>query len=280
MKISIVTISFNQARYLEQTIKSIIEQQYEELEYIIVDPGSTDGSREIINKYKNFFKKIIFEPDNGPADGLNKGFSFASGEIFAYLNSDDYFLPGTLKKINEYFQQSINIDVIYGNGYITDDSNRIFRRFYSDSFTPWRFVHNGCVVMQQSTFFTNNAFRSIGGFNENNHIWWDAELLLDFSMNNKKIKKVDDFLSVFRIHEESISGQKWKNDINSKRIDEIRKQTHARLFKKVTGESFNERKNIYFYVAYIQKIILQPRTAFWKLIEKIGFTKKNVKTFR
>jgi glycosyltransferase involved in cell wall biosynthesis len=88
MKISVVTVSFNQAAFLERAIRSVIDQGYKNLEYIIVDPGSTDGSREIIERYRNYFTQVILSPDDGPADGLNKGFAHATGDICAYVNSD------------------------------------------------------------------------------------------------------------------------------------------------------------------------------------------------
>ena len=152
MKFSIVTISYNQANFLEHAILSVLTQDYPEIEYIVVDPGSTDGSREIIEKYSKQIDHIIFEPDNGPSDGLNKGFEHATGDIFGYINSDDAYLPGTFRKIANAFIKYSKADVIYGHGYIVDSQGRRLRRFYSDRFTSWRFVHGGCVVMQPSTF--------------------------------------------------------------------------------------------------------------------------------
>jgi glycosyltransferase involved in cell wall biosynthesis len=271
MKISIVTISFNQARFLEQAILSVITQNYPNIQYIVVDPGSTDGSLDIIKKYRDHIDAVIFEKDRGPADGLNKGFSFASGDIFGYLNSDDYYLPSTFEKVVQYFQNYQDADVIYGNGYIANSTGIILKRFYSDDFTPWRFVHKGCVVMQQSTFFRRNAFQSIGGFNTNNPIWWDAELLLDFVLAYKKTKRVNDFLSVFRLHNESISGQKGLVNSRAKELDVLRKKTHSRLYNKVMGKPLEESAKVFFALAYIQKIILQPKGMFWKVLEKTGF---------
>ena len=97
-RVSIVTISFNQAAFLERAIRSVVEQNYPLVEYIVVDPGSTDGSRDIIEKYRSRISKIIYEKDSGPANGLNKGFEAASGEIFGYINADDAYLPGALSK--------------------------------------------------------------------------------------------------------------------------------------------------------------------------------------
>lgn len=88
-RVSIVTISFNQAQFVERAILSVLEQDYPHIEYIVVDPGSTDGSREIIDKYRDRIARIIFESDDGPADDLNKGFAKASGEIYGFLNSEN-----------------------------------------------------------------------------------------------------------------------------------------------------------------------------------------------
>src|SRR6202171_6644991 len=96
-RVSIVTISFNQAPFLERAIRSVVEQDYPDIEYIVVDPGSTDGSRDIIERYRSRISQVIYEPDHGPADGLNKGFASATGDIFGSINADDAFLPGAVR---------------------------------------------------------------------------------------------------------------------------------------------------------------------------------------
>ncbi len=277
MKISIVTISFNQAQFLERCIRSVIEQDYENIEYIVVDPGSTDGSREIIEKYRDQISKIIFEPDNGPVDGLNKGFAVATGDIFGYINSDDAYLPGTFRKVAESFQRYFDTKVIYGHGYIVDPEGYIKRRFYSDRFTPWRFVHGGAVVMQQSTFFRKDAFLVVGGFNQHNPIWWDAELLLDFAMLRMEMRVIKDFWSVFTIHDQSISGQKGKQSNRSHKIDADRRKTHQRLYRKVIGHPPSRWTSFLMMLARVQKWFMRPVATIWRLIEKLGLRTGRVK---
>jgi glycosyltransferase involved in cell wall biosynthesis len=269
VKISIVTISYNQAEFLERAIRSVIEQNYDEIDYIVVDPGSTDGSREIIEKYRDRITKIIYEPDQGPPDGLNKGFAVATGDIFGYLNSDDAFLPGALSRVAKSFQRYEDAKVIYGHGYIVDRNGRVKRRFYSDRFTPWRFVHGGAVVMQQSTFFRKDAFLTVKGFNQSNPIWWDAELLLDFAMLDMKMRVINDFWSVFTIHHQSISGQKGQNSIKSHKINSDRKKTYERLYRKVTGHGPDYWTPFFMLIARIQKWIMQPVGSTWRVIEKL-----------
>src|ERR1700685_847119 len=99
MKFSVVTISFNQRQYLEEALRSVLTQDYPAIEYIVVDPVSTDGSRELIESFASQLARVIFEPDRGAADGLNNGFQHASGDIFGFLNSDDVLLPGVMSNV-------------------------------------------------------------------------------------------------------------------------------------------------------------------------------------
>jgi glycosyltransferase involved in cell wall biosynthesis len=275
MKISIVTISFNQAHFLERAIRSVITQDYPDIEYIVVDPGSTDGSRDIIEKYRNRITQIILENDNGPADGLNKGLLRASGEIFGYLNSDDLLLyPWVLKEVAELFNNNPSLDVVCGNGYIIDKNGLPIRRFYSDNFSPWRFIHWGCNIMQPSTFYRRKVVDEIGGFNRENTVTWDIELLLDIALAGKNIITVPNFWSVFTLHSESISSQKGNDTERSRSIENLRKIHRKRFYRKVTGKNPGWSFPILCGWARLQKWILQPRGTFWRVFEKLGIPPK------
>ena len=270
MKVSIVTISFNQARFLERAIRSVVEQDYDDIEYIVLDAGSTDGSRDIIEKYREHIARTIFEPDDGPADGLNKGFAQATGDIFGYVNSDDAFLPGTISKVVALFQATPTVDVIYGHGYIIDGDGAVQRRFYSDRMTAWRFVHDGATIMQQSTFFRREALYDAIGFNVENRICWDGELILDMFLAGCRMSLVNDFWSVFTVHEDSISGQTGDKSEVAKEYDELRRFYRAYLYEKVMGKPFEQRNVILFAVARVQKWLLNPTGTLWRTIESIG----------
>ena len=110
--VSIITPSFNQAAYLEQTLCSVLDQSYPHIEYLVVDGGSTDASPAIIQRYASRLAWWVSEPDHGQAEGLNKGLQRASGEIIAWLNSDDLYLPGTLHRVARFFQQHPDVDVV------------------------------------------------------------------------------------------------------------------------------------------------------------------------
>ncbi|MBI3738125.1 MAG: glycosyltransferase, partial [Chloroflexi bacterium] len=113
--VSIVTPSFNQSAYLEQTMKSVLEQDYRDLEYIVVDGGSIDGSVDIIKKYSSRLAFWTSERDRGQADAINKGMAHARGEILAWLNSDDYYLPGAISSAVKIFEQNPDVVLIYGD---------------------------------------------------------------------------------------------------------------------------------------------------------------------
>ena len=269
MKVSIVTISFNQARFLERAICSVLEQDHDDIEYIVVDAGSTDGSREIIERYRDQIAKVIFEPDEGPADGLNKGFAQATGEIFGYINADDAYLPGAIRKAVDAFRANRSVNVVCGHGYIVNADGAVLRRFYSDRFAAWRYVHGGVAVVQQSTFFRREAYSRVGGFNAENRISWDTELLLDMCLAGCRFAVVNDFWSIFRIHDTSISGQQGDDEL-SRRLRQRFHDTNARLYEKAMGRPPDFRAKLWMPVARLEKWLLQPAPAFWRGLEKLG----------
>ena len=261
MKVSIVTISFNQAAFLERAIKSIVEQDYDDIEYIVVDPGSTDGSREIIEKYRSKITTFISDPDEGPADGLNKGFAAATGEIFAYINADDALLPGAVRSVVDFFNNRPDTDVVTGHGYIIDGNEKVIRRFFSAPFSLWRFAYGHSVVIQQSTFFRNSAYQKVGGFNLANITSWDAELLLEMAMHGAKVRKANAYWSVFTLHPDSISG-------SQRRADES-EVNHLRYFERVLGRSPKPIDKIWNTVARIGRWAADPARGFCMLFDKI-----------
>lgn len=250
MKISIVTISFNQARFLERAICSIIEQDHKDMEYIVVDPGSTDGSRDIIEHYRDKIAKIIYETDNGPADGLNKGFANAHGEIFGFLNSDDVLEPNTLSRVVECFENHPDVDVISGHSWVIDAEGNIKRRFISDRFRLSLAVYNACILSQASTFFRATAFRRACGFNSENRLTWDSELFIDMALGGARFLLVPEYWSRFRVYEDSISG-------SGKPLCQY-KTHHERIFRKIKGYEQNTLDRCLILVAGFIRKVLNP----------------------
>ena len=160
LTVSVVTTSFNQARFLERTILSVLEQNYPSLEYIVLDPGSTDGSRAIIERYRDRITKIIFDRDSGPADALNCGLAQATGDFCAYINSDDALLPGAVSKAVKAFERHPEVDIIYAHGYMVDGDDRILRRVRSTPFDLRRYLYAACRC-SNSPLFSSGALSSL-----------------------------------------------------------------------------------------------------------------------
>ena len=257
MRVSIVTISYNQAEFLERAIKSVIEQDYEDIEYIVVDPGSTDGSREIIERYRSKIDKIIFEPDDGPADGLNKGFAAAEGEIYSFINADDMLLPGAIRLVADQFALMPAVDVLSGHTWIIDENDRKLRRFYSRRFSLRRYAYGAAVLAQQSTFFRTAAYHRTFGFNVKNRIAWDGELWVDLALAGANFLRLDKMLACFRVYSDTISG--------SGRMQKEYDIYVNRIFQKIMGR----KKNAIDEVVRIGMKVLEYAFDPWLFWERI-----------
>jgi len=160
--VSIVTPSFNQARYLEETICSVLGQSYPRLEYIIVDGGSTDGSLETIKKYAHRLAWWVSEPDRGQTDAINKGFARAGGEVLAWLNSDDTYLPGAVAGAVEALQAHPEAGMVYGDANLVDEAGGVIGRFPARQ-TDYRRLRRGYVhIPQQAAFFRAELWLQLG----------------------------------------------------------------------------------------------------------------------
>lgn len=249
MKFSIVTVSFNQVAFLERAIRSILAQDHPEIEYIVVDAGSVDGSREIIEKYRKQIDQIIFETDNGPADGLNKGFQCASGDIFGCLNSDDVLLPNAVSQIAQAFHKTPEATVVSGHGLIIDADGRVRKRVYSHRFDLRAYAYGACILVQPSSFFRREPFFQVGGFNPVNRVSWDGELWVDLALHGAKFSRIHSYLANFRIHGNSITG-------SGHHRAEMQKQ-HDRICQKI---GINPQSNLKRKVIWALNRLSDPKT--------------------
>ena len=250
MKFSVVTISFNQRQYLEEAITSVLTQDYPAVEYILVDPGSTDGSRELVSQFADRIAKVIFEPDRGAADGLNKGFQQASGDIFGFLNSDDVLLPGALTAVAEVFDAHPECDIVMGNGFTVDAKGNRLRRIRAAGFTLPRYFYGGATWLQQATFFRRAAFEAAGGFNLDNRSCWDGELIVDMIRQGARVRYIDRDLALFRIHAKSITG--------SRRHSEMMKADADRMFALSWGRQWTMMDTLRGYLFRIERVLTHP----------------------
>jgi glycosyltransferase involved in cell wall biosynthesis len=155
--VSIVTPSYNMAKYLTETIESVLAQDYPNIEYIVVDGGSTDESLAILERYQGRLR-YFSELDNGPSDAAVKGFRQARGEIFAWLNADDSYLPGAVRTGVEYLQTHPETDVVYGEGWWTDDNGATIDRYPTLPFDA-KVLERDCFICQPASFIRASSYR-------------------------------------------------------------------------------------------------------------------------
>jgi glycosyltransferase involved in cell wall biosynthesis len=261
MKISLVTISFNQDRYLEQALRSVLEQDYPDLEYIVVDPGSSDGSRDIIERYRTRLAQVVFEPDQGPADGLNKGFARATGDILGYLNSDDLLLPGALAGVAAAFRAHPGADMVYGHGYVMDSEGRVLGRCRSDRYSLRRAAYGNSIIMQQASFWRREAFESIGGFNSANRLSWDGEFWMDLALAGRRLVRVNEYWACFRTHDASIT-----HNFHGQGGDSAFGREQARLFQKARGRMRAPAGPVARAWTRIEKWLVDPLNLWLRLV--------------
>lgn len=254
MRISIITISFNQVAFIRQAIESVLSQEIDDLEYIVIDAGSTDGSRAVIEEYKERIT-TVFEPDRGQADGLNKGINKASGEIVGFVNSDDLLLPGALSKVVEAFQRRPDIGVFFGSGYRVDRELEPIKLITPDRFSTAKYAYLAFNFIQTATFFRLDEVRKIGGFNLSNRTCWDGELIAMLGSRNVPMMRSYSKLAMFRIYQGSISG----SQSNTKAYMQDRLRISEILLGKPMPEYWRMLQLIYRFINVIQT----PRKLFF-----------------
>lgn len=210
-KISVITPSYNQGRFLERTIQSIVCQDYPNLEYIICDGGSTDNSIEIIKKYEDRIKWWCSEKDKGQSDAINKGFKRATGDIVCWINSDDILLDGALYEYARLFNDNPKASVFIGQTLRIDENDNVLFFYIVPKPHPF-FYRNGIIRMSQQSWAwkRETIFSAIGYLNENRHACMDIEFLMRQLRFGVKIASTDKFLGAIRLYE----GTKTSNDIN------------------------------------------------------------------
>ena len=159
--VSILTPSYNQGRFLEATIRSVLSQDYPNLEYFIVDGESTDGSLDIIQRYSNRLAWWVSEPDHGQTDAINKGLNHARGEILAWLNSDDTYLPGAITHAVESLRFHPEAALIYGDANLTDEQGNIIGRFPSRQTDLRKLLRGSVHIPQQTAFFRAKFWQQV-----------------------------------------------------------------------------------------------------------------------
>ena len=211
-KISVVTPSYNQGQFIEETLRSVLLQNYPNLEYIVVDGASEDSSLKIIRKYQKHISFWMSEPDRGQSEAINKGFSMATGNIVCFLNSDDLMTPNTLFKVALFFLNNLEADFICGQTkFINKNSahvvgfEELFRVELNDST-----MTETCHIAQPSTYFRSKVFSDIGYFNESLKFCFDYDFWLRAFLSSSSFHSTNEIFSYFRLHDSSKTIMSYK----------------------------------------------------------------------
>jgi glycosyltransferase involved in cell wall biosynthesis len=264
-KISIVTPSYNQGQFIEETIRSVVCQNYPDIEYFIIDGGSEDCTVDIIRKYENLLSYWVSESDNGQTDAINKGLKLATGDIIAYLNSDDVYCPNIFLKIADFFEQNPGIAMVYGNVVHIDCNGKLLSVVRTGRLDKTKYLLNQFHLPQPSVFFRSCVLNEIGYFDSRYHLAMDKEywtrILFHF-----QIGYLPEIVARVRIYDEAkSSSQKHKYideqfmilDSIFQNTNLIQNETYNSNFKKFKREAYS---SAYFQggLAYLETRQFRP----------------------
>jgi glycosyltransferase involved in cell wall biosynthesis len=199
MLVSIVTPSYNQARYIEATIRSVLSQDYADIEYLILDGGSTDGTVDVIKKYENRLAAWVSEKDQGQTDAINRGFARARGDVLAWINSDDTYEPGAVAAAVKYLQEHPQVGMVYGACNYIDEAGHVIGKFNAAQ-TNYLLLRQGYThIPQQTMFFRAKLWKLIGPLDPSFYFAMDYDLWTRIAAR-AEIKYLPQTWANFRIH--------------------------------------------------------------------------------
>lgn len=225
--ISIATPSLNQAPHIESTIRSALDQGYPRLEYIVQDGGSTDGTAEVLERYRSQLHDVEIAPDEGQSEAINTALARAGGDLLGYLNSDDLLLPGSLAYVARYFARHPEVDVVYGHRVLIDVQGREIGRWvlppHDDEILSW-----ADYVPQETLFWRRRIWEAGGGgVDESFRFAMDWDLLVRFREAGASIVRLPRFLGAFRVHEAQKSSAA-ADTLGASEMNRIRERLHGR----------------------------------------------------
>ncbi len=272
-KISIITPSYNQADFLEDTIQSVIGQNYPNLEHILIDGGSNDGSVDIIKKYENHFTYWKSEKDNGQSDAINQGFRKATGDIVAWLNSDDQYLPNTLHYVAEQYIKTGKLEhkILFGNCInLNTETLGIFPSDVAQKHRDFT-IELTDFVIQPSSFWTRQVWEQVGELDEDLDYGMDWDWFIRANRENITFEPTDRFMSINRFHSEkktSLGGM-----VRIKELSKIYERYHSKeiqnaYLKYHENGKYKKFRNVYRRLRLNK---LQPAS---KAVHSLFFDKK------
>jgi len=195
--VSIVTPCFNAARFIEETVLSVLGQDYPRVEYLVMDGGSTDGTLDILADYQGRLR-YCSQQDAGQADAVNRGFALTQGEIFTFLNADDTYLPGAVARAVEGFERHPEAAVVYGEAWHVDERGQIISRYPTEAYDPKKLARR-CFICQPAAFIRREAFADAGGLDTRLRFAVDYDLWIRLA-RRRPMAKIDSFLAHSRLH--------------------------------------------------------------------------------
>lgn len=249
LKVSIVTPSYNQAKFIKRTIDSVLSQDYPNIEYIVMDGGSTDDTVKILKTYKDkFFWKS--EKDSGQSEAINKGLKMAKGDIVAFINSDDTYEHGAISKVVEFFEDNPKAKWVYGKCRIVDENDKETRKFITfyknlllKNYSYSKILSEN-FISQPATFWRRDLHDKFGYFDENDHWCMDYEFWLRIGAKYDA-GVINSYLSNFRYHTDSKSGMEDKTKFQDE-YKLAKKYAKGRVWP-IVLHKFNYYKIIYSY---------------------------------
>lgn len=250
-RISVVMPSFSQVKFIEQSILSVLNQDYTNIEFIIVDGGSLDGTTDIISKYQDYISYWVSEPDHGQSDALNKGFARATGDIYCWLNSDDLFLPGAFSRAVSALSLNPDKSVIFGDWLSVDEDGEVLDLNHAFDFNLNHFKYEGFHLNAQSMFWRSEVHKAFGGFDLSLYNTMDYQMILEFGINQGQsaFLRLPVVLGAFRRYE----GQKTAG-CTTRVVDE-----HQRMAQRY------DYKEKYTVTGKLKRLLFRFRRAFWYL---------------
>lgn len=195
--VTVVTPSFNQGRYIRGTIESVLSQDYPNLEYWVIDGGSSDETQDVLKSYGHRLNWVS-EKDQGQADAVNKGFRRAKGEIFGWLNSDDTYWPGAIRRVVQFFQANPEISMVYGEAYNVDAQGKTIERYPTEEFDYQRLAET-CFICQPTVFLRRHVFEDVGPLDVTLHYCLDYEYWMRLG-KRFRVSYMPESLATSRLH--------------------------------------------------------------------------------
>lgn len=258
MKVSIITVCLNSEKTIEKTILSVLAQECEELEYIIIDGKSTDGTLEIVKKYEERISVVVSEPDAGLYDAMNKGIAYATGDVIGIINSDDWYEPDAVKTVLDIFKNS-NAEVVYGQMNLIDGDRKV-RVFIPEDIEKLRYK---MVLTHPTVFIRRDVYSRYGGFDIKYKVCADYELLLRLYTKNVCFQYVERVLANFRTN--GISSQMSMNTVNDARAIATKYLYFVSDEKKKYYEEQIENR---YRQNFFQNKLFEDESSIWSILQK------------